>query len=228
MKKLIIAFLLLTFKIGYSQQNHFNDALNKFCTESIKESAAIPAERKAILDKIAEELSQKKYILFTCHTNSRRTLLLQAWAQTSFIYYGLYHTFAFSIGDTATQVHPDVANVLKESGFTCTKITDESSNGYIISISEDLPINILLSKDHLGTIDTVKGVVVNICYAGEHSNIASTVKHINLPYQSPVVFENTPEEKKKYNELNKQIAAEMFYMTQKTKELIVTNTKPSK
>jgi hypothetical protein len=155
-------------------------------------------------------------------------LLLQAWAQTSFIYYGLYHTFAFSIGDTVTQVHPDVANVLKESGFTCNKLTDENSNGYIISISEELPINILLSKDHLGTIDTAKGVVVSICYEGEHSHIAATVKHINLPYQSPVMFENTPEEKKKYTELNKQIAAEMFYLAQKTKELIIRNVKSSK
>jgi hypothetical protein len=228
MRKLFLGFLLLILNIGYSQQNHFNDNLKKSCLQAIKDSSEITKERKVIMDKIAEELYKKKYILFTCQTNSRRTLLLQAWAQTSFIYYGLYHTFAFSIGDTVTQAHPDVANVLKESGFTCNKLTDENSNGYIISISEELPINILLSKDHLGTIDTTKGVVVSICYEGEHSHIASTVKHINLPYQSPLAFENTPEEKKKYTELNKQIAAEMFYLAQRTKELIVKNAQPSK
>ena len=228
MKKIISLFLLLIIHTAYAQQTRFNEKLDKFCVQSIKESETIPVDRKTMLDQIAKELSEKKYILFTCQTNSRRTILLQAWAQTSFIYYGLYNKFAFSIGDTVTAVYPEVADILRESGFTCNKLANENSNGYVISISEELPVNIVLSKDFLGTIDTAKGVVVSICYNGEHSNIASTLKHINLPYQSPTTFENTPEEKKKYTELNKQIACEMFYVAQKTKEHIIKNIKSSK
>jgi hypothetical protein len=64
-------------------------------------------------------------------------------------------------------------------------------------------------------------IVVSICFIGEKSVLVSNTLHISIPYENPKLFENTPNENQKYFVLNKQISIEMFYLTQKTKELMI-------
>lgn len=222
MKKIFLVFIvqILAFTTAHSQENRFNLELDKYCKITIKEFRTIPKERKAILNNMAEHLAKKKYIVFTCKTNSRRTLLLQVWAQTSFYYYGVFGKYAFSIGDTVTGVYPGVIDVLRESGFYCTNQKNVVPNRYVISISEEYPINMLSSKNEVGTIDTAKGVVVNICSDNEQPGITANTGPVNLPYQSPTLFEKTPQEKEKYRVINHQIALEMLYLAERTKAVI--------
>ncbi len=207
-----------------AQQNRFNKDLDKFCKSSLAEVKQIPAERKLELENIARQLVKKKYVLFTCQTNSRRTVLLQVWAQTAFYYYGLIDKTSFSVGDTVTGVYPGVANVLSRSGFYCVPGGNDGPNGYMVMVNKQYQQNLLLSKKELGTIDTDKGVVVNICYSDEKSNIAATNIHSSLPYQSPVKFEHTLQEKAKYMSLNRQIAREMLYLGGKLLEYSIGNS----
>jgi hypothetical protein len=225
MHKLLLALLLLCYSIGMAQQNHFNNNLYNFCTNALNQTSSISAERKVLLDNLAAEMVNKRHILFTCKTNSRRTLLLQAWAQAAFLYMGLFNKFALSAGDTITEIYPRIANVLISSGFYCRYAENGSDKGYIISINDEYPINIILSKNYFGVIDTSHIVIANICTTNEHSNIALSAKHYNLPYQSPSVFDKTEIEKIKYDELNQTIAIEMMYLAQKTKENLVKATK---
>jgi arsenate reductase len=196
--------------IGYSQDIRFNDELDKFCKQTRKDFFSIPAERRAILNGIAEQLTKKKYIGFTCQTNSRRTMLLETWAQTAFLFYGLSQKFAFSIGDSISTIYPEVVNVLQQSGFYYAALENAETDGYVIYIGKDTPLDYIVSKKDFGTIDIDKTVVVNICSSGELSEIAATTPHINLAYQSPTAFEKTEYEKQKYEELNRQIATEML------------------
>ncbi len=220
-KNILVVVLLLASQIGYSQDIRFSDELDKFCRQAKKEFTTIPAERKAMLNSIAEQLTIKKYIGFTCHTNSRRTMLLQTWAQTAFIYYGLNDKFAFSIGDTVSEVYPEVVNVLQLSGFYYTTLEDVSPKGYVVYIGKDIPLDYMVSKSDFGTIDSDKSIVINICSSGEQSTFAANTPHVDLAYQSPIVFEKTPAEKQKYTELNLQIATEMLYLAKRTKDLIL-------
>lgn len=194
--------------------------LDKYCKTVIKEFRVIPAQRKVVLDDIAQQLAKKKYIVFTCKTNSRRTLMLQVWAQTAFYYYGVYGRYAFSLGDTITNVYPGVIDVLRESGFYCTNQKNAEPSQYVIAISKDFPINMLSSKDEVGTIDTAKGIVVNICFNEEESSIIANNGHVDLPYKSPTAFERTKREKQKYKVLNHQIALEMLYLGERTKAIV--------
>ncbi len=220
MKKILLALLLHSFSSTYAQQNNFNKKLYNFCTDALSQTSNIAADRKLLLDNLAAEMADKKYIMFTCKTNSRRTLLLQAWTQAAFVYTGLFNKFALSTGDTVTEVYPEIANVLSASGFYCNKTENGNDKGYLISINEELPINIILSKNYFGTIDTRHIVITNICAENERSNIADNTKHFDLPYQNPTIFDKTELEKQKYTELNKTIAIEMMYLAQKTKENI--------
>lgn len=213
----MVALLLLMSTVAIAQQNNFNKTLANFCAEALNKTNTISPARKLLLDNLAEEMTYKRYVMFTCKTNSRRTLLLQAWSQTAFIYLGLYNKFAISTGDTITEVYPEIANVLSTSGFYCSKAENGGEQGYLISVNNKLPINIMLSKNYFGAIDTKYIVIANICGPNESSNIASTTKHFNLPYQSPVVYDGTEIEKSKYAELNKTIAIEMMYLAQQIK-----------
>ncbi len=227
MKKLFFSIFILACLSGHTQKISFNNELDLLCKTYSEEASVIPEERRATLDGIAKQLSKKKLILFTCRTNSRRTVMLQTWAQTSFYYYSLWDKIAFSIGDTITDVYPGVAETLSESGFICTPLENTESNGYIVTISYGYE-NIILSKKELGFIDTAKVSVVKICYGDETSDIAESHSHMGLPYQSPRPFENTPQEKQKYTELNRQIAIEMLYMAGRTKLFIAENKATSK
>lgn len=217
----LLAILLTGAQFTQAQEHRFNSELDKYCKTTIKEFKSISKERKAVLDGMAEQLAKKKYVVFTCKTNSRRTLMLQVWAQTAFYYYGVHGKYAFSIGDTITSVYAGVAEVLTEAGFYCTYQRNVEPSGYIISISKEYPLNMLSSKNKVGTIDTAKGVLVNICFENnEQSNLAASKSHVNLPYQSPSSVENTPKEKETYESLNKQIAVEMLYLAKKTKGIM--------
>jgi hypothetical protein len=215
----LVLALQLMVVVAYCQEHRFNPKLDKYCKTVIKGFSVIAPERQLVLDNMARQLAAKKYVLFTCKTNSRRTLLLQVWAQTSLYYYGVFGKYAFSIGDTVTGVYPGVIKVLKASGFYC-KEQQGMPNRYVISVNEQFLLNMLSSKDALGTIDTSRGVIVNICSANEESGIAANNGHVNLPYQSPTAFEKKPQEKQKYRILNHQIALEMLYLARRTKELL--------
>jgi len=228
MKTFLFALLVLSISSSQAQQSNFNERLYNFCTDALGQIDKIPAERKVLLDNLAAEMTGKRHILFTCKTNSRRTLLLQAWAQAAFLYTGLFNKFALSSGDTITEVYPKIANVLMASGFYCSYAQNGSDKGYIISINDEYPINIILSKNYFGTIDTSHTVIANICADNELSNISLNAKHFNLPYQSPSIYDKTEVEKLKYTELNKTIAIEMMYLAQKTKENIAKAVKTKK
>ena len=228
MKKNLFAILILINTTLLAQQNNFNKKLYNYCTEALSQTANISSERKALLDLLAEAMVNKRHILFTCKTNSRRTLLLQSWAQTAFLYTGLYNKFALSTGDTITEVYPEIATVLTNAGFYCSKAENGADKGYVISINDELPINIILSKNYFGSIDTSHIVITNICAENEYSNIAVNTKHFKLPYQSPVIYDKTEAEKLKYNKLNYTIAIEMMYLAQKTKENIANSVKSKK
>ncbi|MEI6506833.1 MAG: hypothetical protein WCO54_00015 [Bacteroidota bacterium] len=230
MKKIILPLILvLTIQVSYGQKIRFNDELDQFCKSSIIEFSSIPFERKNTLDNLALQLSKKKYILFTCQTNSRRTLLLQVWAQTAFYYYGLNDKFSFSIGDTLSNIYHGVVDVLKESGYSYLEMgNNDSPKGYMISISKKYNQSIIVSKKNLGTVDTAKVLVVNICTENEKSLFTEHTIHSHLPYQSPIPYEKTVDEKQKYFVLNKQISIEMLYLAEKTKEYVLKNEEQAK
>ncbi|MBI2272074.1 MAG: hypothetical protein HYU69_17175 [Bacteroidetes bacterium] len=221
MKRILMLFALTATVVTYSQKLRFNKSLNRFCETATREYFAIPAGRKEILDKLADEIAHKRNIIFTCRTNTRRTQFLQTWMQTAFYYYGIFNKMAFSYGDTVSEVYPEVISVLKKSGFAFSESTTKPK-AYVFYISEQYQKHGIYPKTISGTIDTSNSVVVSICFAGEPvSSLSSDA--MNLPYQSPTVFEKTPQEKSKYSDLNKQIAVEMLYLAEKARGIIMSD-----
>lgn len=221
-KNTLTIFALAVSLVALSQKLRFNKSLNRFCESTTKEFAHIPTDRRIILDKLATEIAHKRNIIFTCRTTTRRTQLLQTWMQTAFYYFGIFNKTTFSYGDTVSKVYPEVISVLKKSGFAFSE-SSTKPKAYVFYISEQYQKHGIYPKTISGTFDTSKSVVVSICLAGEPvSSLSSDA--MNLPYQSPTVFEKTPQEKQKYSDLNKQVAIEMLYLAEKARDIIMNES----
>lgn len=224
MKRLFIisAFALISLA-AYSQKFRFNKKLNNFCFKSTLEFEKIPADRKASLDKIAQDLSTKKNIVFSCYTNTRRTQLLQTWAQAAFYYYAIYNKTAFSYGDTISEIAPGVVSVLKKSGFVFSG-TNTKPKAWVFYIGERNEGYVIYPKKVNKLPDEKESTMVSICVEGEP--VSDVGPHAySLPYVSPVPAEKTSEEKAIYDKLNKQVSIEMLYLVEKTRDIMMNSSR---
>lgn len=217
MKKIILLFCVMLSGQFYAQNIRFNKNLNKFCETALKDTAKISPERKKILHDLAATMANKKAIVFTCKTNTRRTQLLQTWAQTSFYYYSILNKTAFSIGDTLSEIHPTTVKVLKKSGFILSE-SRTKPKAYVFFVGEKMFTHAIYPKKILKATTDEHTLIVSICFEGEPNSAIGT-NAISLPYESPKKFDNSPEEEAMYIQLNKQIATEMLFLGNAIAEL---------
>ena len=89
------------------------------CTALANNFKEIPAERKQLLEKIADYIKTKQAnseainLIYVCTHNSRRSHLGQVWAAVAANYYGVEHVFTFSGGTEATAFNPNASKFFK-------------------------------------------------------------------------------------------------------------------
>ncbi len=64
MKNYVLALLMLAISSVRAQQANFNKTLADFCAEALSQTNSIAAERKILLDSLAEEMTNKRYLMF--------------------------------------------------------------------------------------------------------------------------------------------------------------------
>lgn len=221
MKKIFFLLLISVSLFSSAQKIRFGKKLQQFCEKSVASYATIPNDRKTALDNIASDLAKKNNITFTCKTNTRRTQLLQTWMQTAFYFYGIETKTAWSFGDTVSEIAPGVINVLKKTGFGIGK-TNTKPAVWIFNIGNKITSYAIYPKVIKTAMSDKDYSIVSICNSNETS-LSTTSNALSLPYESPVAAEKAGKEIEKYSELNRQIATEMLYLAEKTKQLMMAN-----
>lgn len=181
----------------------------------------IPLERKGILLPLIVFIQNRVNMLqeirlnFICTHNSRRSHLAQVWAQTAAAYFDIKNVSCYSGGTEATALFPVVAKMLKESGFKIEIISEGINPFYSIKFaSNDHPV-IGFSKSFNASFNPENefAAIMTCSQADEACPfIAGAEKRIPITYDDPKVFDNTPQQFKKYQERSAQIATEMFYV----------------
>lgn len=181
----------------------------------------IPLERKGILLPLIVFIQNRVNMLqeirlnFICTHNSRRSHLAQVWAQTAAAYFDIKNVSCYSGGTEATALFPVVAKTLKESGFKIEIISEGINPFYSIKFaSNDHPV-IGFSKSFNTSFNPENefAAIMTCSQADEACPfIAGAEKRIPITYDDPKVFDNTPQQFKKYQERSAQIATEMFYV----------------
>ena len=183
--------------------------------------ASISNERKAVLKPLIDFIqiktleNQEIRLNFICTHNSRRSHLSQIWAQTIAHYFNLKNVFCYSAGTEATALFPMIIETLQNAGFKMNKSSESNNPRYTIMFSENEQPIIGFSK----TLDdefnpTSKFAAIMTCTQADEGCpfIAGAEKRISVPFEDPKVFDNTPQQAKKYKERSLQIATEMKYV----------------
>jgi len=182
---------------------------------------SISIERKEelihLIAFIQEKVSNNKNanLNFICTHNSRRSHLSQVWAQVAAHYYQVKNVYCYSGGTEATAMFPMAAQTLELAGLQIKKLSKESNPVYSIKYAENEHPIIGFSKTYddqfnpkseFAAIMTCNNADVNCPF------IKGADKRIPVKYDDPKVFDNTSQQKEKYEERSNQIASEMLFV----------------
>lgn len=193
--------------------------LEKYISE-IDENA-ISEERKEILQPLMDYIQKKndenKEILlnFICTHNSRRSHLSQVWAQTMAHYFGIKNVSCYSGGTEKTALFPTVAETLQNAGFDIQKISETENPIYAIKFSENQHPVMGFSKkwEHKFNPKSMFCAIMTCSQADEGCPfIAGAENRVPITFEDPKLFDNTPQQKEKYEERSRQIASEMKFI----------------
>ena len=204
-------------------------SIKKYCEERILEFGEINSERKLLLNKISNYISEKRKenkpvnLIYICTHNSRRSHFGQIWAQVAAAYFDMNDVHSFSGGTEETAFHPNAIEALRKCGFEIKAEKIEKNPVYHLLFSEDNKSLICFSKKYDHKINPQTEFVAIITYNNAEQNcpfIPGVELRIGTTYDDPKAFDNTPLQDKKYSERCMQIARETFYVFSKAKELM--------
>ncbi len=184
-------------------------------------NVAITDERKfelqPLIDFIQNKISNGKNINlnFICTHNSRRSHLSQIWAQVAAHYFNIRNVYCYSGGTEATALFPIVVSTLENAGFQIVKISEENNPIYSIKYSDNEHPIMGFSKTYDNQFNPQNefAAIMTCSQADEGCPvILGCEKRLPIRYDDPKLFDNTAQQKEKYEERSSQIASEMRYV----------------
>lgn len=181
---------------------------------------AVPDERRAILDQLAEfvvaerEAGRMASLLFICTHNSRRSHMSQLWAATAAAWYGIDGVETFSGGTEATAFNPRAVAAMERAGFAVENPGGDNPH-YSVTFGPEAPPMIAFSKTWQDEVNPDEGfAAVMTCSQADEACpfVRGSKLRIALSYVDPKVSDGTLEEAATYDERAQQIATEMFYL----------------
>ena len=187
-------------------------------------NASFPRKRLLVLQSLIDFIQDKKdedediNLNFVCTHNSRRSHFSQIWAQTLACKFNVPKVKCYSGGTEATALFPKVVDILSETGFEISKLSDGPNAVYAIKYGpNEMPI-IGFSKtyDHAFNPKSNFSAIMTCGHADENCPfIPGAEKRIPLTFDDPKAFDNTPLQNEKYKERSLEIAAQLYYVFSK-------------
>jgi len=185
--------------------------------ENVKISNERKLELQPLIAFIQENVSHHKNVNlnFICTHNSRRSHLSQVWAQAAAHYYNVKNVCCYSGGTEATAMFPMAAQTLVSAGFQIVKLSKESNPIYCIKYAENEHPIIGFSKKYDDQFNPKSEfAAIMTCNNADAGCpfISGADKRIPVKYDDPKAFDNTSQQKEKYQERSNQIASEMLFV----------------
>lgn len=178
----------------------------------------ISAERKDRLDLLIDygrhrlDRRSELKLNFICTHNSRRSQLAQVWGHTFSRYFEV-NARCYSGGMEETSFHPNAIEALGRCGFDI--LTGSGRNPEVrvgLATGEWLTC---FSKRFDHPVNPAHDfAAVMTCSAADNNcpYLPGLEYLIGLTYEDPKDYDDTPEESEKYDERNRQIANELYYL----------------
>lgn len=196
-----------------------SESIRKYCLTCVDQFDTIPPSRKSLLLELAEHIKSNTSdkipldLVFICTHNSRRSQFGQVWATIAAQYFNI-PIKTYSAGTETTSFHPNAVQALVDAGVEVERITNEPNSQLKLIYGNDLH-QIYFSKkmDHQ-TLPQKDFLAIMTCSdAAENCPFIPNAKwRFPLTYEDPKKFDGTPQEKEKYAERCRQIAAELLFV----------------
>jgi arsenate reductase len=195
-------------------------AIQHYCDLLTKSFDNISEERKQLLQKISNYITQQKeknipiQLVYVCTHNSRRSHFGQIWAAVAANYYGIKNVSTFSGGTEATTFNINAITALQKIGFDI-KTQDQIINPiYTVRFGENETTK-CFSKVYNDVVNPSENFAAIMTCSDAEQNcpfIAGVDLRIGTTYNDPKAFDNTPKQEAAYAERLEQIALECLYV----------------
>jgi protein-tyrosine phosphatase/arsenate reductase len=197
--------------------------IHQRCNQLLKNFSEIHAERKVILEKIANYISTKKanhetvQLEFVCTHNSRRSHLGQIWAAVAAAYYNIENIQTFSGGTEATAFNPNAIQAVSSSGFEVRKTTEGANPVFHVYFHDYKYVTCFSKVFNHGTNPSENFAAIMTCSDAEENCpfIPGCDLRIATTYNDPKAYDGTVLQDEKYTERSNQIAMECLYVFSK-------------
>lgn len=196
-----------------------NQNIKNRCEVISKNFKEITADRKLLLEKLAESIQEKVNLnkevnlVYVCTHNSRRSHLGQIWAKVAADFYGLKIN-TFSAGTKATSFNINAINALTSAGFEIEKNNENSNPTYKVTFGEHKSSICFSKKIDDFSLPKENFVAIMTCGNADENCpfIAGCDLRIATTYFDPKAYDNTVLQNEKYTERSNQIAMECLYV----------------
>lgn len=197
--------------------------------ENASKKIKIDENRSFSLTKIAEKIASEYLknnqinLNFICTHNSRRSQLGQVWGFFAAQYFNLPTIYSFSGGTEATAFHRNTVKTLQSAGFTFNVIDFSHQNPkYLISYKETNKSILGYSKIFDDLHNNHPFIAITTCNNADKNCpfIPDALYRFHLPFVDPKFSDETEEREIVYLKTNNQIAAEIFFIFNKIKNLV--------
>nr|HMQ44406.1 protein-tyrosine-phosphatase [Mariniflexile sp.] len=130
-------------------------------------------------------------------------------------YFNIKNVLCYSGGTESIALFPMVAETLQNSGFEIEKLSEGNNPIYSIKYAENEHPIMGFSKKFDAPFNPKSGFVAILTCSQADAGcpfIAGAEARIPIMFDDPKIFDNTPQQARKYNERSIQIANELYYV----------------
>jgi arsenate reductase (thioredoxin) len=190
-----------------------------FVSEVRVEMDAISAERKAVLELIAEFIRERTSdgeaakLVFICTHNSRRSQMAQIWARAAAHVFDVPGVETYSGGTEATAFNPRAVAAMRRAGFRIDVPDGGDNPVYRVRFADGGEPMECFSKVYLQAPNPSRDFcAVMTCSAADAACpiVRGATERISLPYDDPGLLDGSDREAATYDERCRRIAREML------------------
>ena len=195
--------------------------LHAYIADRLGEFDQIEAERRAVLDGMAEfvrtSLAERGRVelTFICTHNSRRSHMGQVWARTAAAHFGLDGVDTYSGGTEATAFNPRAVEAVRRAGFAVDVSTGGDNPVYQVRWGVSAVPMACFSKVYDAPPNPTEafGAVMTCTQADEACPVVMGASaRFGVAYVDPKARDGEADESAAYDERCRQIAREMLYV----------------
>lgn len=187
-------------------------------------TGGLSADRRALLDTIAESVDRQQgdlFLNFICTHNSRRSMLGQAWAQVAAYYHGIEGISSVSGGTEVSAFHPNSIAVLRRQGFNIEMKVPGVNPVYTLGYATDAAPLKMFSKLFSDAVPAGKNfLAMMVCHEADQACplVPGNSGRFQLNYLDPGASDGKPGQDAAYDDRAKQVAEEMLYVFSRVKK----------